>query len=181
MNPHRPPRIIALIALCSVLSPRRRPHATPARRRDPDLALLLTLLLAPLLFTLVGCAGTPAPLPDVPVQRVGGWTTGAVVGDWNDVEPAVRVGVEQGEAAIERITPTADATTLTFDLRTHLDEDARVRVTRELGGHANGERITLRIACRIEPFGDAAREERFIELIARRLTQLTGVEFAPIE
>lgn len=173
MNPHRPPVIAALIALCSVLSPGRRPHATPARRSDA--------LLAPLLFTLVGCAGTPAPLPDVPVQRVGGWTTGAVVGDWNDVEPAVRVGVEQGEAAVERVEPAADATTLTFDLRTHLDEDARIRVTRELGGPADGERITIRIACRIEPFGDAAREERLIELIARRLTRLTGVEFAPIE
>lgn len=176
-QPHTPLRTrgrtigIARIALGTRPAAARRDRAIPAQGRRWQ--LLGAVAWAAGLIGSAGCA-MPDPLPG-PV-RFQKQATGVATGDWDDLEAAVIVGASQSEMAIVRLTRPSDREAV-FELRTITDEDGRLVATLiEPEGWAG--RIELR--ARIGRFGSLEWERRLIDRVSRRLTDLHGVDVAPI-
>jgi hypothetical protein len=99
-------------------------------------------------------------------------------GDWDDVDASVIVGLDKAEAAQRSMTEVSP-TERHYQFRTVLDQTGLLKVVQTKPGRA-GESCEVEMWCRVEPLGDAAREQRIVREVARRLSHLRGVEFAPV-
>jgi len=114
--------------------------------------------------------------PSIPGVNTG-FSTLTVQGDWSDVEAAVDVSVTRAEVAV---TSTAfEPSRMQFGLVTATDEVGELVVLRE-DASGNGEGVPIRLEVHIGRFGDAPRELRLLEAVAKRLEQLRGRDVAPI-
>ncbi len=139
-------------------------------------AVVVAGLLAGLSAALSACGSTPDPIPGAaPFQEPAEITA---VGDWDDVETAVRTGAAQSEMAIERTTSPSDSKYI-FELRTITDEPATMEVERLPATGPEGER-PIRLWAHVGRFGNRAWEERLIGRTAARLKDLYGVDVAPV-
>lgn len=98
-----------------------------------------------------------------------------MVGDWNDVVPAVDAAVGRSEVAIETIDEDA-ADLKRFGLRTIFDEPGTLTIRRVPG--PDPVRCTAEI--KLGQFGDARREAAVVADIKLRLDQLRGRDYAPL-
>lgn len=169
----------------------RRSAGTPPRRLGggvPDLphhdrwsvpAAIGALFLGVAVLFGAGCGSTPdTVLLSEPTREVG-------VGDWDDIPAAVDVAVGKCEMAVvrgpDKSAPDYGAVQQ-YELRTVTDEPARLIIRRRAADNGRGETgaVPLEIDAIVGRFGDAARERRLIDAVRRRLSQLVGVDFAPI-
>jgi hypothetical protein len=132
-------------------------------------------LVAISILFIVGCA-TPEPIPAS--ERFTASTPVKVVGDFDDIESAVRIGASQSEMAILE-TRRPSATVYEFDLLTITDEPARLRV--EQDAEVGSGVASLTLSASVGRFGNRPWEERLIGRIARRLEALHGVDVAPLQ
>lgn len=137
--------------------------------------MLPALLLLSVVFA--GCA-TPPPLPAQVRNQAS--SLGEVIGDWDDVETCVSTGAYQSEMAIERVM-RPDPDTIVFELLTITNEPARLEMERIGGdGKVPGESERMELRASVGLFGSRDWEERLIGRVSRRLTELRGVDVAPI-
>lgn len=128
----------------------------------------------------LGCSGpaqgvqlAPGVAPSVtsPVQLT-------TVADWDDLQAAVGFALSRTELVrVSVLRPTEDR--VEFRLRSSRDEPALLVAARE-DGWRGGDPVSITLTCTVGRFGDPAREQQFLELVAERLGQLRGVEVAPI-
>lgn len=102
-----------------------------------------------------------------------------VVGDWDDVDAAVRTAVRRCQMAIEhreayRQDEGGPVVVVDYTLRTVRGDSGRLRVRRleKDGG--------LEVACRIGQFGSSAAEACVVEAFEKRLSRLHGRDYAPL-
>jgi len=104
-------------------------------------------------------------------------------GDWNDLEAAARVGAEACQIAItsvespsqslyvfKLVTPTDEHGTLTARRRTATPDDPTA---------AEGP-IAIELHASLGLFGDSSNEKKLLRAVEARLTDLKGVDWAPI-
>lgn len=105
-----------------------------------------------------------------------------VRGDWNDVDAAVSVGLSDAEMAVLRVR-VRSADRIEYELESILDEPGELIVTREPGtaALADGPGLPIRLEARVGRWLDETRAWRLLRGTARRLEDLAGVEFKPIE
>jgi len=99
-----------------------------------------------------------------------------VVGDWDDVDAAVRSAVTDVEMVVLRRVELA-ADQRRYELLGVRSTPAWVRLSRLGPAAGGGARIEIR--AEVDRFGEPARARRLREAIARRLRELRGVEVAP--
>ena len=113
-----------------------------------------------------------APSATSPVQTT-------IVADWDDLQAAVGFALSRTELVrVSVFRPTEDR--VEFRLRSSRDEPGLLVATRE-DEWCGGDPVTMTLTCTVGRFGDPAREQQFLELVAERLGQLRGVEVAPIK
>lgn len=95
----------------------------------------------------------------------------SVRGDWDDVPASVLVAAQLCEMALAKTTEIDDRQAR-FDIVTALNEPVIVHA------HRLGELVELRAA--VGRFGDHAREQALLQRVAERLSDLRGVETAPV-
>lgn len=105
-------------------------------------------------------------------------TAAVAVGDWDDVDAAVRTALRDCQLAREarrafREEEGGDETLLEYDLLTVRGDSGLLRV-RRLGDGSLG------LQCRIGVLGSAEAERCVIEHLTARLADLHGVDYAPI-
>lgn len=98
--------------------------------------------------------------------------------DWSDLEAAMEVAAPRAELALVETKTSSDR--VVFGVVAATDENGEVVATRTPGNGA-GEDIEIRLTARIGRFGDAAREQRILDALARRLGQLHGKAIAPLD
>lgn len=130
-----------------------------------------------------GVSGAVLPGCSGPNRGPARFSDGSVVvalGDWNDVDAAVDVGVGKGECAVTGQTDDADGRARTYEVVTVTGESGWVRASadQDAADVMGPEPIELR--AQLGLFGDQARERRLLAGVKRRLQQLAGVETAPI-
>ncbi len=129
-----------------------------------------------------GCASGPS-WNQPAVHSTG--TTRIIVGDWDDAEAAVTVATRQVELAILRVArPTPNQ--VDFDTIAPSDETGRLTLIRRPdparsagSGGRGGE--SLQATARLGTYGDTRREAALLDRLERRLSQLEGVEYAPLD
>lgn len=137
--------------------------------------LVICPLVAISILFMVACA-TPEPIPAS--ERFTASTPVKVVGDFDDIESAVRIGASQSEMAIlETHRPSANV--YDFELLTITDEPARLRIEQDPDAPAGVASLTL--SASVGRFGNRPWEERLIGRVARRLEALHGVDVAPLQ
>lgn len=126
-----------------------------------------------------GCAAGAerVEVPAAVVVPVDVGSTRRVSADWDDVYPAVSLMAQQVEMALLDWSPghrgVAAASEQRFALLTIGDEPAELLARRQDGG-------VIELSARVGRFGDARRERALVEAVARRLTDLAGVEVRPL-
>lgn len=135
------------------------------------------MLMAAWVCVLSGCAG------DGPLL-VGTAERAQLVADWNDIDAAVEVGAGQNEmAVVSTESPSEDERV--FELRTAGAEPGRVVARRSGVMQASGAKSVgpqaIDLQAQVGRFGDSKREKRLIASIRKRLGDLTGVDWAPID
>jgi hypothetical protein len=128
-----------------------------------------------------GCASIEQPVDATgatgAVAMPAGGSGRRVVADWDDVHPAVSLMAQQVEMAMLDWSPghrgVAAAREQRFELLTVGDEPAELVARREDGG-------VIELSARVGRFGDARRERALVEVVARRLEDLAGVEVRPL-
>lgn len=124
-----------------------------------------------------GCsAGFVRSQPSKPGVNTG-FSAVTIRGDWSDVEAAVDVSVTRAEVAVT--ATTFEASRMKFVLVTATDELGELVALRE-DASGNGENVPIRLEAHFGRFGDAPREVRLLEAVAKRLEQLRGRDVAPI-
>lgn len=98
-------------------------------------------------------------------------------GDWDDVAPAVRVGASECQMAVVSASAPDAKGVQEFTLVTLSDEPATVR-TEAIG---DTDPRPVRVWARVGTFGDVARERALLREVERRLTQLRGRDWAPLD
>lgn len=129
--------------------------------------------------TVAGLAGCAFPEPRPEPKLFQGSATLQVVGDWDDVETAVRTGCSQAEVAVLQVIRLDSH--LRFELLTITDEPGTLEVSLEPQGGAEGNEPSIRLEATVGRFQDKAWAERLIGRVARRLHDLHGVDVAPID
>lgn len=125
-----------------------------------------------------GCAGHPpaaaavGPASPEPTREV-------VIGDWNDVDAAVRTAVRRCQVALEKRTEYrreegGPVTVVDYALKTVRGDSGRLRVRRL---DAEGD---LEVTCRIGAFGSSGAETCIVEHVEMRLRKLRGRDFSPL-
>lgn len=103
-------------------------------------------------------------------------------GDWNDLEAAARVGAEQCQIAIANVeSPTPDR--VVFSLATPTDEHGTLSARRRTGAADNAGSdgpTAIELHASIGLFGDSAQEKKLLRAVESRLSDLNGVDWAPI-
>lgn len=97
-------------------------------------------------------------------------TTGSMVGDFDDIDAAVRVAATKAEVAVVS-SRALSQDAIEYELVTLTGEPGRLRVERR--------NDNLQAECSIGRFGDPERENRLLEALRSRLRDLYGVEWAP--
>jgi len=136
-------------------------------------ASLLAFGLGATVMAMAGCG--PPDLRPAPTQSAG--TTMDMNGDWDDVAPAVRVGASECEMAVVSASAPDAKGVQEFTLVTLSDEPATVR-TEAIG---DTDPRPVRVWARVGTFGDVARERALLREVERRLTQLRGRDWAPLD
>lgn len=134
--------------------------------------------------TFSGCgsgSGLSWNQPAVPSEG----TTRTLIGDWDDAEAAATVATRQVELAIVQTTrPTPDQ--VRFETLAASDESGLLTISRPRDpllsrkpGQRGGE--SLEATAKLGTFGDSKREAALLDRLERRLSQLEGVEYAPLD
>lgn len=95
-----------------------------------------------------------------------------VVGDWDDVEAAVRAALSRHELTFARRDGKLDDPVLVYVVHGIRDERGTLRVER-IGDPAKGQ-VEITIACRLDPATGTARARALERDVARRIEQLRG-------
>ncbi len=98
-------------------------------------------------------------------------------GDWNDLDAALEVGQLVAEVAVVGSSPPA-SDPRRFELVTGSDEPGWLVAQRP--GTRGDDPGPIHMSARLGRFGDAPRERRLLDAIARRLEELSGVDSAPL-
>ncbi len=140
----------------------------------------LTFRTLAFMITFAACLLLPACASDSEGARFIGPTFGTpkdttVIADWDDVDAAVETGAGQAEMAVVfDETPSPDERV--FYLRTIGDKPVKLTVTR-----TNSEAPpTIQLEVRAGVFGDPGDQARLLKAVSTRLSDLKGVEFAPV-
>ena len=138
-------------------------------KRLPLVWGLLAACLGPGLVWSGGCAGSPGR-----PERLGALPEGPaiVVGDWNDVEAAVRVALSRHELTFARREGRLDSARLVYVI--HGIRDERGRLTVERAGDPSEGQVEITISCRLDPATGEARARQVERDVARRIEQLRG-------
>ncbi|MCL4740687.1 MAG: hypothetical protein KJZ54_00630 [Phycisphaerales bacterium] len=123
-----------------------------------------------------GCAasgGRPARLGDAPEGPA------VVVGDWDDVEAAVRVGLSRHELTFARREGRLDSARLVYVV--HGVRDERGTLTVERVGDPGEGQVEITISCRLDPATGEARARAVERDVARRIERLRGEVARPRE
>ncbi len=133
------------------------------------------LVLLPV--ALAGCA-VPPPATVASGPPSPGPASAAVVGDWNDVDAAVRTALRRCQIAGEsrrgwRTAEGGDETLIEYRLLTVRGDTGILRVRRL-------DDSTIGLECRIGVLGSADAERCVLEHLRLRLRELHGVEHAPL-
>jgi hypothetical protein len=160
-------------------------------RRAPRSAALMGLVFLALTGALVpaGCGGVHHAGRGSPAEEVDGHTRATVEADWDDVRAALTLAAGKAEVAVESTTRTP--TLFTAELRTIGSAPGRLTVSRAAGdgagagaeGGAEPRPELLTITCRIGRFrgeDDIRRERRLVGVMAARLRDLAGRDYAPL-
>ncbi len=124
-----------------------------------------------------GSAGDARPL------LLGMGSNATSTGDWDDVSNAVGVAAGKCQMALVESREVGEDER-EYELLTVTDEPVRVRVRRAArpapgrGEPASAERFQIRAD--VGRFGDLALERALIDHIKVRLSDLAGVDFAPV-
>lgn len=118
---------------------------------------------------LAGCAS--------PLWTEGGPPVREVVADWGDVDAAVELAVRRVEMGLLEGHSTPEGRR--YSIRTEGDEPVELTVRRLDAGAADPQ--PLRIEARVGRFGNPQREGQLAGAVARRLSQLRGVDHAPVD
>lgn len=102
--------------------------------------------------------------------------------DWDDVDAAVGVAVGAAEAAVTGAR-TNGPDERVYYLRTVADEPGILVVSRspEPAGAAGSAPSNITLRTSIGRFGNPDRERRLLEAVARRLTDLRGRQYSPLD
>lgn len=126
-------------------------------------------------LSVAGCAAVPI------VQNVQDGHSQAVTGDWDDIDAAVRVGVDRNEWAIVRRV-RINQWSVGWEVMNVRGEPGWLLIERNHGRPegAEGARPEIEITARLGRFGLPEQERGLADAIRTRLRQLRGVEAAPI-
>lgn len=110
-----------------------------------------------------------------------------LVGDWNDVTAAVDAGLSAAEVSILPITTglsVADSTDLgpncrVFRFESIINTTGTMAIARQPGSGPESAQIVLRAS--FEGEDGPARTTRLLDGVARRFSQLRGVDSAPLD
>lgn len=104
-------------------------------------------------------------------------------GDWNDLEAAARVGAEACQIAITSVE-SPNQSLFVFKLITPTDEHgtliARRRTTPPDDPAAAEGPIAIELHASLGLFGDRSNETKLLRAVEARLSDLSGVDWAPI-
>ncbi|HRQ73753.1 MAG TPA: hypothetical protein PLU35_12060 [Phycisphaerales bacterium] len=124
--------------------------------------LFLILLLLPA----CGTAGRPVHL------AASGEGPAVVVGDWDDVEAAVRVALSRHELTFARREGRLSDPVLVYIVHGVRDERGTLRVERS--GDPGAGAVEITVACRLDHATGQARARAVERDVARRIEQLRG-------
>jgi hypothetical protein len=155
-------------------------NGTRTRPDKPDRAAVCLVCVSIFAgLALSGCGRTPGQgsLFAAKTAETGRSTSLVVEGDWDDVESAILVGLDQAEMAqLRRRTPSADE--VVVELITLRDQPGTLRLSREPATGDGPTRITIEAS--VGRAREAELERGLVRAVARRLEDLRGVEFAPV-
>lgn len=100
-----------------------------------------------------------------------------MVADWADVEAAVLVGASAAEMAV--LGDEAGEGERAFRLLTIRDESAELRA--RTAAPESERPVPIELSARVGHFGDPERERVLLEAVARRLRDLAGVDYRPLD
>ncbi len=109
-----------------------------------------------------------------PLWTQGGPPVREVLADWDDADAAVEVAAKKVEMGLLR------SEALNSGRRYHLRTVGDEPVELDLQPADGTDPRLVRIEARVGRFGDPRREGQLAAAVARRLTQLRGVEHAPV-
>ena len=101
------------------------------------------------------------------------------VADWDDVEAAVSVALRRTELVLAAARRPEEGR-MEFRLRSSRDEPGLLVVTRGVAT-GDGGPVPMTLTCSVGRFGDVRSEQQLLAFVVERLTQLRGVEVAPIK
>lgn len=133
--------------------------------------MALPLVLVALLlggWVLAGCEGGPSTLD----RKAGVASTGAGLGDMNDIDVSVDTALARAGVAPVGLEVRPDGTRV-WELRTARDEPGEVVVKVGVPEREGGP-VPVEMSCRVGRFGDAETEALILRSAAARLEQLRG-------
>ncbi|QQS10276.1 MAG: hypothetical protein IPK69_06550 [Phycisphaerales bacterium] len=152
------------------------PHGRDLERRMARIPKQNTIFLpgtAILFFgvtvgTLIGCsAGAVRSVPSYHASD----SVLVSIGDFDDLTAAMEYTQTIAEVAVERKSETNGV--VAFEVATATDEAGRLECRAVDGG--------IELRARVGLYGDRAREQRILEAMSRRLGQLAGRDWAPVD
>lgn len=138
------------------------------------------------LIPIIGGCSSPLNTPiEVPIRSQEGQGSSAwVSADWNDLEAAVIVGTGSIRAVVTGWSADGPRRRR-FEFKHFEGQTGWLSAERgddPPSDEADAEPpVTIALVARFGRFSDSAMEDRLLRATIRRLTQLRGVEFAPIE
>lgn len=143
----------------------------------------LTRPLAAFAILLIGGCAVQGPKVD-PVYLANVSTTPdetrtEVVGDWDDLNAALAIGLGKLSLAVVDAGEPSDRV-ITLSLVDVLDRPARLAVERVHGGTGDLAPATIRISAAFLRARDQERERLLVAAIAQRFGELRGVAVAPV-
>lgn len=150
------------------------------RNKHSPLQYVLFLFVCCGYLALPSC-GPATPPPDPSLVSRGSPVRTTVTGDWDDLNASLQVGLTDAECAeVEELKGGVDLRVWRVEAITHEFGTLRIWRDRSKGQNARGS-WTLVLEARIGRDGDPEREARLVAGVARRLKELAGVDWAPLD
>ncbi len=111
---------------------------------------------------------TREPIPETTIE---------ITADWNDIDAAMLIAASKSQLGLSDRTNDPDGAMFQF-LTIH-DETMLLWATPL--EKPTEKPIRIKFEARLEPSRDTARESKFLQALTKRLTQLRGVDTAPVD
>ena len=182
VGPALPQNVGRVVPLATTNYTRSVPQDGARRSSLYYLCTVFFASISPLLVVSIsGCAGPHPSTPTAPATAAHQPFSERLEADWDDIDAAAEVGTGQAECVVVRAQTLPDGLERRFDLKHVSGLTGRLVVRLDPHGPRPTTPGQSRSPCEMGPLGTPELEKLIVKRVAKRLSDLKGVEFAPIK